>query len=81
MTTTIREYTHLAEERAARERSPDPSAAGNAGVHMRHLATEEDHLATAVPDDLDSRKRPWVLLLYVSLAAMVIVFAWMIARG
>jgi hypothetical protein len=81
MASTIREFSHLDVQRAARERSPDTNASGNADVHMRHLATEEDHIEAGDRDELDSHKRAWRVLLYVSVAMLVLVFALMIARS
>lgn len=60
---------------------PIPSRGGNPHVHDHHLWTEENHIELDDVDELDRAKRPWALLMYGSLAAMLVLWLVMIARS
>ena len=60
---------------------PIPNRGGNPHVHDHHLWTEENHIELTDIDELDRAKRPWALLMYGSLAAMLVLWLVMIARS
>ncbi len=60
---------------------PIPNRGGNAFVHDHHLYTREDHIAAGDFSELDLKSRKWKVLLYGSIAAMIILLVLMIARG
>lgn len=60
---------------------PIAARGGNPEVHDHHLWTEEDHLAHAEFNELDFIKPGWRVLLFGSIAGMILLLIVMVARG
>jgi hypothetical protein len=60
---------------------PIPDRGGNPFVHDYHLSTAEDHIDPSDVDELDTKTRPWALLLYGTVALLTLLLVLMIARS